>query len=317
MDLRSPLKIVSGTSNIELSNDICNFLNVPLSKTMVTTYSDGETRVEVEDNVRGADVFVIQSTSAPVNHNVMELCIILDALKRCSCKRVTAVIPYYGYGRQDRKVRPRVPISARLVSDLISVAGVNRILTLDLHAGQIQGFFNCPVDNLYAYPTLLKKVKDTYDSKNIVVVSPDAGGTDRARSYAKRLNCDLAIVDKRRPSPNQIAEMRLIGDVSGKVAIILDDMIDTAGTICCAADVLIKNGATEVIAFATHGVLSGEALNRIYNSSFSAVYVTNTIPVDNKISMCEKLNMVNISELLGKAIKNIHEETSVSCLFDE
>jgi ribose-phosphate pyrophosphokinase len=307
------LKIISGTSNPALSQAICDNLNRPLSPTLVSSFSDGETRVEVGDNIRGSDVFVIQSTCSPVNNLVMELCIILDALKRASCRRVTAVVPYYGYARQDRKVLPRAPISAKLVADFLTVAGMNRMVTIDLHAGQIQGFFNLPVDNLYAAPVFLDYLRELGD--DVVIVSPDAGGVERARAYAKRLGAGLAIIDKRRDEPNKAKAMSVIGDVKGKLAIVLDDMIDTAGTIVAAADVLLKSGARETMACATHAVLSGPAIDRLCASSFNSIVVTDTIPLGDKADRCPKLKVMSVAPLLAKAIQNIHTETSVSELF--
>ena len=307
------LKLISGSSNPALSQAICDHLNRPLSTTLVGAFSDGETRVEVSDNLRGSDVFVIQSTCSPVNNLVMELCIILDALKRASCRRVTAVVPYYGYARQDRKVVPRAPISAKLVADFLTVAGMNRMVTIDLHAGQIQGFFNLPVDNLYAAPVFLDYLREVGD--DVVIVSPDAGGVERARAYAKRLGVGLAIIDKRRDEPNKAKAMSVIGDVKGKLAIVLDDMIDTAGTIVAAADVLLKSGARETMACATHAVLSGPAIDRLCASSFNSIVVTDTIPLGDKADRCPKLKVMSVAPLLAKAIENIHTETSVSELF--
>ncbi|MDE7064052.1 MAG: ribose-phosphate pyrophosphokinase, partial [Desulfovibrionaceae bacterium] len=251
----SDLKIVTGSANPELAKAICNHLGCQLTPSLATTFSDGEIRIEIGDNVRGDDVFVVQPTCAPVNSNVMQLCLMLDALKRASAARITAVIPYYGYARQDRKVSPRAPISAKMVADFLRVAGAQRVVTIDLHAGQIQGFFDCPVDNLYAAPVMLEYLR-RLPHDDIVIVSPDAGGVERARAYAKRMEAGLAIVDKRRDRPNQAQAMHVIGDVQGKVAIMVDDMIDTAGTLCAGAEVLVKYGAKEVIACAAHGVLS-------------------------------------------------------------
>jgi ribose-phosphate pyrophosphokinase len=276
-------------------------------------FSDGEIRIEVGDNVRGKDVFVVQPTCSPVNYNIMELLLILDALKRASAGRVTAVVPYYGYSRQDRKVTPRAPISAKLVADLLQAAGMSRLITMDLHAGQIQGFFDVPVDNLFAAPVLLSHLRDLDEDK--MIVSPDAGGVERARAYAKRLGVGLAIVDKRRDAPNQAKAMNLIGDVKGKTAILLDDMIDTAGTICQAGQVLMDNGASKVIACATHAVLSGPAIDRLEQSVFDEVVVTNTIPVTGEKARCGKLTVLTVAELLAKAINSVHAETSVSVLF--
>ena len=309
-------KIVTGSSNPELAQAICDHLGCQLTPTLATTFSDGELRVEIGTNVRGDDVFVIQPTCPPdVNRNLIQLCLMCDALKRASAGRITAVVPYYGYARQDRKVSPRSPISAKLVADCISVAGANRLVTIDIHAGQIQGFFNFPVDNLFATPVMLEPLHNAMEGE-AVIVSPDAGGVERARSYAKRLNAPLAIVDKRRDKPNQAHAMHVIGDVKGKTAIIVDDMIDTAGTLCAAADVLLKNGAVKIIACATHAVLSGPAIDRINaTDALNGVYVTDTIPLGEKLERCPKLHVVGVGSLLGKAISNIHTGSSVSVLF--
>lgn len=307
------LKILSGSANQELARAICDHLGCELTPCMTEKFSDGEIRIEIKANVRGADVFVIQPTCAPVNFHFMELCLILDSLKRASVGRVTAVVPYYGYARQDRKVAPRAPISAKLVADFLTVAGIDRLVTIDLHAGQIQGFFNLPVDNLFAAPVLLEYLRNI--DNDVVIVSPDAGGTERARAYAKRLGASLAIIDKRREAPNKAQAMNVIGDVKGKTAIVLDDMIDTAGTICAAGQVLMEKGAKEVMACATHPVLSGPALDRLNDSPFSTVIVTNTIPCADKAPKCPKLKVMSVAALLGKAIHNIHTESSVSVLF--
>ena len=312
----SDLKIVTGSSNPELAKKICDHMGVQLTPTLATTFSDGELRIEIGDNVREDDVFVVQSTCPPqVNRSLMQLCLMIDALKRASAGRITAVMPYYGYARQDRKVSPRAPISAKLVADFISVAGADRVVTIDLHAGQIQGFFNCPVDNLFAAPVMLESIKDLHE-ENIVIVSPDAGGVERARNYAKRMNAPLAIIDKRRDKPNQAQAMHVIGDVKDKTAIIVDDMIDTAGTLCAAAEVLLKNGATKIAACATHAVLSGPAIDRINSTeALSQVIVTDTIPLGDKLQRCPKLKVVSVAALLGKTIHNIHTGSSVSVLF--
>lgn len=313
MPHQGELKIVTGTANPALAEAICDHLGCKLTPTMVGTFSDGEIRIEVSDNVRGDDVYVVQPTCSPVNHNLMELCLMLDALKRASAGRVTAVVPYFGYARQDRKVVPRVPISAKMIADFMGVAGVDRVLTVDLHAGQIQGFFDIPVDNLYAAQVLVAYLRELGD--NLVVVSPDAGGTERARSYAKKLGAGLAIVDKRRDAPNKAHAMNVIGDVAGKVAVVMDDMIDTAGTICAAGNILAENGAQEVIACATHPVLSGPAVDRLKNSAFSKIIVTDTIPLKEEARSCEKFEVISVGSLLAKAIHNIHSESSVSVLF--
>ncbi|AGW15074.1 ribose-phosphate diphosphokinase [Megalodesulfovibrio gigas] len=307
------LQIVTGTANPELAYAICDHLGCRLTPAVTETFSDGEIRVEIKDNVRGNDVFVVQPTCAPVNFHLMQLCLILDALKRASAGRVTAVVPYYGYARQDRKVVPRAPISAKLVSDFLTVAGMHRLITIDLHAGQIQGFFDLPVDNLYALPVFLEYMRGL--EGDIVCVSPDAGGTERARSYAKRMGASLAIIDKRRDEPNKAKAMNVIGDVKGKRAVVLDDMIDTAGTIVAAADVLLAAGAEEVIACATHPVLSGPAIERLQQSKFSKILVTNTIPLGEKKEACPKIEVMSVAGLLAKAIHNIHTESSVSVLF--
>lgn len=311
--MHGDLKILTGSSNPELAKAICNHLGCQLTPAVCETFSDGEIRIEIGANVRGDDVFVVQSTCAPVNYNLMQLCLMLDALKRASVGRVTAVVPYYGYARQDRKVVPRAPISAKVVADFLTMAGMHRLVTVDLHAGQIQGFFNTPVDNLYAAPVILETLRDIKDE--IVMVSPDAGGVERARAFAKRLNAGLAIIDKRRDKPNQAQAMHVIGDVKGKVAVVVDDMIDTAGTMVAAANVLMENGAKEVMACATHPVLSGPAIERLNNSAFSKVLVTDTVPLGDKLENCEKLKVVSIASLLARSIHNIHTESSVSVLF--
>ncbi len=308
------LKIFSGSSNNELTENICKDLGLNPGDAMVKTFSDGESRIEINENVRGMDVFAVQSISIPGNHHIMELLIMIDALKRASAKRITAVIPYYGYARQDRKVNPRTPISAKLVADLLTTAGAQRILTVDLHAGQIQGFFNIPVDNLYAMPVLLEYIKG-HIHNDIVVVSPDAGGVERARSFAKRLDAFIAIIDKRRPRPNVSEVMNIIGDVKGKDALIVDDIVDTAGTITQAADALIKEGAAKVYGCATHAVLSGNAVERIKNSQMVELIVTDTIRPNDRTSACKMIVVKSIAHLLAEAIMRIHEETSVSSLF--
>ncbi len=311
--MHGDLKILTGTSNPALAKAICNHLGCQLTPALCETFSDGEIRIEIGDNVRGDDVFVVQATCSPVNYNLMQLCLMLDALKRASAGRVTAVVPYYGYARQDRKVSPRAPISAKLVADFLTTAGTDRLVTVDLHAGQIQGFFNVPVDNLYAQPVILEYLRPY--AGDIVIVSPDAGGVERARSFAKKLNAGLAIIDKRRDRPNQASAMHVIGDVRDKIAIVVDDMIDTAGTMCAAGEVLLKNGAKEVMACATHPVLSGPAIERLCNSTFSQVIVTDTVPLGDKLAACSKLKVLSVAGLLAKAIHNIHTESSVSVLF--
>lgn len=311
--MHGDLKILTGSSNPELAKAICNHLGCQLTPAVCETFSDGEIRIEIGANVRGDDVFVVQSTCAPVNYNLMQLSLMLDALKRASVGRVTAVVPYYGYARQDRKVVPRAPISAKVVADFLTTAGMDRLVTIDLHAGQIQGFFNAPVDNLYAGPVILDYLREI--DEDIVMVSPDAGGVERARAFAKRLNAGLAIVDKRRDKPNQAQAMHVIGDVKDKVAIVVDDMIDTAGTMVAAADVLIQNGAKKVMACATHPILSGPAIERLCNSSFDKVIVTDTVPLGEKLEQCDKLQVLSMAGLLARAIHNIHTESSVSVLF--
>ncbi len=281
------LKLFTGTSNRELAREVAAYLNLDLGDATVSTFSDGEIMVRLNENVRGSDAFVIQSTCTPVNDNIMQLLLIVDALKRASAERITAVIPYYGYSRQDRKVQPRVPISAKMVADLITAVGTNRVLTVDLHAGQIQGFFNIPVDNLYAAPVLVDYIKKKYVSDNLVIVSPDAGGVERARSFAKRLNCSIAIIDKRREKANECEVMNVIGDVDGKDTLLLDDMVDTAGTMAQAAQALTEQGAKRVSAACTHAVLSGAAIEKINNSAMEELIVTNTIPLDSKMVLCK------------------------------
>lgn len=309
------LKLFSGNSNTPLAREICGHLAVPLGAAKVRAFSDGEIMVEIGENVRGRDVYVIQSTCAPSNNNLMELLVMTDALKRASAASITAVIPYFGYARQDRKVAPRTPITSKLVADLISVAGMDRLVTMDLHAGQIQGFFNIPVDHLYAAPVLLEDLNGRFPGQRLVVVSPDAGGTERARAFAKRLNAGLAIIDKRRSGPNVSEVMNIIGDVSGETCVIIDDMIDTAGTLCQAAQALKDKGAHKVYACASHPVLSGPALERISQSCLEEVVVTNTIPLGEKPRLCGKLRVLSVAGLLAEAIRRIHGDESVSSLF--
>ena len=309
------LKIFTGNANPELAQKISAYLSIPLGQAVVKTFSDGEIYVEIKENVRGADVFVIQPTCPPVNDHLMELLIMIDALRRASARRITAVMAYYGYARQDRKVIPRTPITAKLVANLITVAGARRVLTIDLHAGQIQGFFDIPVDHLYAAPVLIRYLKEEFRGKDLVIVSPDAGGVERARAYAKRLDAGLAIIDKRRLRPNESEVMNVVGDVRGKVAIILDDMIDTAGTMCKAAEALAERGAKEVHGMATHPVLSGPALERIKKSPMKSVVVTDTIPLREEAQKLKKIKVLSVAELLGEAIRRIHNDDSVSSLF--
>jgi ribose-phosphate pyrophosphokinase len=312
--MEKELKLFSGKANPALAKEICAYLGINLGEATVSSFSDGEARIRIEENVRGADVFVMQSTCPPVNDSIMELLIMIDALKRSSAYRITAVIPYFGYARQDRKDQPRVPISAKLIADLITTAGADRVLTMDLHAGQIQGFFNIPVDHLYATPVLLDYISKA-GGKDVVVVSPDAGGVERARAFAKRLQANLAIIDKRREGPNQTQIMNIIGDVEGRSALLLDDMIDTAGTIVQGAQACANKGATRVWAGCTHPVLSGPALERIQASCLEEIVVTNTIPLNGKEQRCPKLRVLSVAPLLGEAITRIHEEESVSSLF--
>jgi ribose-phosphate pyrophosphokinase len=308
------LKLLTGNSNPALAKEISEYIGQGLCQTTVTTFSDGEIRVRIDENVRGGDVFLIQSCCHPVNTSIMELLLMIDAVKRSSASRITAVIPYYGYGRQDRKDQPRVPISAKLIADLLTVAGTNRVLTMDLHAGPIQGFFDIPVDHLYAMPVLLDYIKKQRVS-DMVIVSPDAGGVERARAFAKRLNSSLAIIDKRRESPNQAEVMNIIGDVKGMHALLFDDMIDTAGTIVQTAQTCLDNGALSVWAGCTHAVLSGPALERLEGSSLREVVVTNTIPLNGKEQQCSKIKTLSVAPLLGEAILRIHREESVTSLF--
>lgn len=311
----SEIKIFSGNANPELAKGIASFLDLNPGKAAVGRFSDGEINVDISENVRGRDVFLIQPTAAPVNDNLMELLILTDACKRASAGRITAVMPYYGYARQDRKVAPRAPITAKLVADLIMAAGVDRVLTMDLHAAQIQGFFDIPVDNLYSSPTLAEHGKLILPTENLVVISPDAGGVERARGFAKRLNAGLAIVDKRRSGPNVAEVMHLIGDVKGKNAIIVDDMIDTAGTLTKAAEAVIAEGASKVWAVATHGVLSGPAVERIQSSVLEKVIVTDTIRLTDNARRSPKIEVVSVAHIFGEAIRAIHHHDSVSRLF--
>lgn len=308
------LKVFSGSAHKKLAEDICKYLGISLGEASVKRFGDGEVNVEIGENVRGMDVFLIQPTCPPVNEHIMEMLVMVDALKRASANRINAVIPYYGYARQDRKVAPRTSITAKLVADLLSAAGISRLLTMDLHAGQIQGFFNIPVDHLYAAPVILAYIREHYKN-DIVIVSPDAGGVERARAFAKRLNATLAIIDKRREGPNVAEVMNIIGDVAGRLVVILDDMIDTAGTVCRAVDALIAKGAKTVCACATHPVLSGPAIESISNSALQEVLVTDTIPLRPDAMACKKVKVLSVADLLGEAIKRIHFNESVSYLF--
>ena len=308
------MAIFSGSSNPKLASAICDYLGMPLGGAKVTTFSDGEIQIEINENVRLKDVFIIQSTCFPVNENLVQLLLMIDAFKRSSSRRITAVIPYYGYARQDKKVAPRVPISAKLVADLLTAAGANRVITMDLHAGQIQGFFNIPVDNLFAAPVLLEYMTNSFEG-DLVIVSPDAGGAERARAFAKRLGAGLGIVDKRRDKPNQAKAMSVIGDVSGKIAIIVDDMVDTAGTLTEAASAIMRKGAKEVHACCAHPVLSGPAVQRILDSELTSLVVTDTIPLSEKAAATGKIKQLSISRLFGEAIIRSHTGDSVTSLF--
>ena len=308
------LRIFTGNANPELAQKICKFLGVRLGKAKVSHFSDGEVQVEIDESVRGMDTFVVQPTCPPVNENLMELLVMLDALKRASAGRITVVMPYYGYARQDRKVFPRTSISARLVANLITVAGASRILAMDLHAGQIQGFFDIPVDHLYALPVQFNYLKKTIKDE-IVVVSPDAGGVERVRELGKRLNASIAIIDKRREKANVSKVMHVIGDVKKKTAILLDDMIDTGGTIVQAAEAIMKSGAHAVYACCTHPVLSGNAVERIIHSPLAEMIATNTIPLSEEARKSKKIKTLDVSPVLGEAIKRIHNDESVSSLF--
>ncbi|WP_437620498.1 ribose-phosphate pyrophosphokinase [Sorangium sp. So ce1151] len=309
------VSIFSGNANLALTQEICQVLEQPMGKSRVSRFSDGETFCVIQENVRGVDTYVVQPTCSPVNDSVMELLIMVDALRRASAGSITAVIPYYGYARQDRKVAPRTPITSKLVADLIVAAGVNRIVALDLHAGQIQGFFNIPFDHLFAMPALLDHhLRENY-GKDVVIVSPDAGGVERARAYSKRLQGTLAIIDKRRERANESEVMNIIGEVSGKSCLILDDLIDTAGTLVNAANALMKQGAKSVAACATHPVLSGPAVERIKDSPLTEVVVTNSIPLSEEARASGKFKVVSVARLLAEAIRRIHHSDSVSSLF--
>ena len=310
------LSIFSGNSNPTIAKEICKFVEIPLGQSNVMHFSDGEIYVEINENVRGVNCFVVQSTCTPVNQSLMELLIMIDALKRASAGSIVAVVPYFGYARQDRKVKPRTPITAKLVADLISAAGADRVLSMDLHAGQIQGFFNIPFDHLFAMPVFLEELRTGSDTTDIVVVSPDAGGVERARAYSKRLGASMAIIDKRRSAPNVSEVMNVVGSVEGKRAIIVDDIIDTAGTLCNAAQAVIDAGAKSVTACATHAVFSGEAIERIEASPLKACVVTNTIPQPpGVVEGNGKVKVLSVSRLLGEAVKRIHHGDSISSLF--
>ena len=309
------LRVFTGNANPELARKICGDLNISLGEALVTAFSDGEIRVEIGENVRGRDVFLIQSTSPPANHNLMELLIMIDAVKRASARRITAVIPYFGYARQDRKVHPRVPITAKLVADLLTTAGADRILTMDLHVGQIQGFFDIPVDNLYASPVMIPHISKNFNH-DLTIVSPDAGGVPRARAYAKRLGASLGLIDKRRDAPGKAKAMNLIGEVQDKEVVVLDDIIDTAGTLSEAALVIIENGARNIHACCTHAVLSGPAISRVTDSKLGHLVVTDTIRLSEEALNCPKIVQLSVSHLLARAILSIHQEDSISSIFE-
>ena len=312
----SRLMVFSGNANPALANEIARTLGIPLGNAGVSLFSDGEINIEIRENVRGNDVFVVQPTCAPTNRHLMELILMIDALRRASAGRITAVVPYFGYARQDRRVRSvRVPISAKVVADMLSNAGVDRVLTVDLHAEQIQGFFNCTVDNVYGAPVLLGDI-ERQNHENLLVVSPDVGGVVRARAVAKQLDCDLAIIDKRRPSSNQSEVMNLIGEVEGRTCVLVDDIVDTAGTLCKAAEALKKNGATKVVAYATHAVLSGSAIENIKNSQLDELVVTNSIPLQEDAKKCGKIRTLSLGKLLGESVRRISNEESISAMFD-
>ena len=310
------MKVVAGNSNRPLAEAIAAYLNMPLTRASIRRFADMEVFVEIQENVRGEDVFVIQSTSYPTNDNLMELLVCIDALSRASARRITAVLPYFGYARQDRKPGPRTPISAKLVANLISTAGANRVLTLDLHAGQIQGFFDIPTDNLFAAPVIVKDISETYNGDNLMIVSPDVGGVVRARATAKRLDADLAIVDKRRERQGASEVMNIIGDVAGRRCVLVDDIVDSAGTLCNAADALMAAGATSVAAYATHGVLSGGAVARVASSTLETLITTDSIVATEAIRVSQNIRRMSIARLIGEAMRRISDEKSVSSLFD-
>ena len=310
------MKIVAGNSNLPLSEAIASYLNIPLGKAVVKRFADMEIFVEILENVRGEDVFIVQSTSYPTNDHLMELLIIIDALRRASARRITAVIPYFGYARQDRKPGPRTPITAKLVANMITEAGADRVLTLDLHAGQLQGFFDIPTDNLYAAPVMVRDIIPTFKGKECMVVSPDVGGVVRARALAKRIGAPLSIVDKRRERAGVSEVMNIIGDVTGCSCILVDDIVDSAGTLCNAAEALINNGALEVYAYITHGVLSGGAVSRVTNSKLKELVITDSIEPTEAVKHAQNIRVISISALIGEAIRRTAAETSLSSLFD-
>jgi ribose-phosphate pyrophosphokinase len=313
--LNNDLRVFTGNANPELARKICEELGITLGQALVSTFSDGEIRVEIGENVRGRDVFLIQPTSPPVNQHLMELLIMIDAVKRASARRITAVIPYFGYARQDRKVAPRVPISAKLVADLLTTAGADRILTMDLHVGQIQGFFDIPVDNLYGSPVMIPYIHENFKN-DLVIVSPDAGGVARARAYAKRLGASLGLIDKRRDAPGKAKAMHLIGDVLGKDVVIMDDIVDTGGTLAEAAKVILGHGALSVNACCTHAVLSGPAVSRISESALKNLVVTDTIRLSDAAQKCPRIVQLSVARTFARAILNIHREESISSLFE-
>ncbi|MCR6500229.1 ribose-phosphate pyrophosphokinase [Shinella sp. CPCC 101442] len=310
------MKVFAGNSNRLLAEAICNYLNVPLGRATVRRFADQEIFVEIQENVRGEDVFIVQSTSFPTNDHLMEMLIMIDAMRRSSARRITAVIPYFGYARQDRRSAPRTPISAKLVANLITEAGANRVMTLDLHAGQIQGFFDIPTDNLYAVPILARDVKENYNLQNVMVVSPDVGGVVRARALAKRLDCQLAIVDKRRERAGESEVMNVIGDVTGKDCLLIDDIVDSGGTLCNAAEALLNKGATSVTAYITHGVLSGGAVARVTSSKLKELVITDSIQPTTAVQSAHNIRVISTANLLGEAINRTSAEESVSSLFD-
>lgn len=314
-NVNGPVLVFSGRSNPDLAEAICQYMEVPLGRRKIHDFADKEILVKIEENVRGGDVFVIQSICNPGNTHLMEMLIMIDALKRSSAKRVTSVLPYYGYARQDRKIEPRVPITAKLVAKLLETAGTDRVLTIDLHAGQIQGFFNVPVDDLFAMNVMVKHIKGL-NLENLIVISPDAGGVERARAFAKRLGVSLAIIDKRREVANEAKAMHIIGDVKGKVAFIVDDMIDTAGTLMEATNALLREGAKEVHACCSHPVFSGPAAERIIGSPIKTIIATDTIPLPDTLKNSPKIKILSVAPLLGETILRIHREESVSSLFD-
>jgi ribose-phosphate pyrophosphokinase len=313
--LFTDFKVFSGTANRKLTEEICESLGCPLGAAMIKRFADGETHLQIQENVRGADVFLVQPTCSPVDQHLMELLLLLDALKRASAERITAVLPYYGYARQDRKDRPRMPISAKLVASLLETAGASRVLALDLHAAQIQGFFDIPVDHLFAAPVMLEYFETRFERGDLTIVSPDAGGVERARSFAKRLNAPLAIIDKRRTDANVAEVMNIIGEVRGKHCLMVDDLVDTAGTLVKGVEALLEQGARSVTACATHAVLSGSAVERICASPLLELVVTNSIPLAGPATGCAKIRQLSVAPLLARAIQSIHEGGSISTLF--